>query len=85
MLGTHESIWPQSVIINEMSQGSDGGKEWVELEDIDDGVWHPPNAGGSSNLIVKPGRRSGAEIEASLDRVNLVTDWLGGNANGLNH
>jgi len=45
----------------------------------------PPNAGGSSNLIVKPGMRSGAEIEASLDRANLVTDWLGGNANGLNH
>ena len=44
-----------------------------------------PNAGGSSNLIVKPGMRSGAEIEASLDRANLVTDWLGGNANGLNH
>jgi hypothetical protein len=45
----------QSVIINEMSQGSDGGKEWVELliieegvdlrgwelGDNDDGVWHP--------------------------------------------
>ena len=41
-----------------------------------------PNAGGSSNLIVKPGNRSGAEIEASLDRAILVTDWLGGNANG---
>ena len=41
-----------------------------------------PNAGGSSNLIVKPGMRSGAEIEASLDRAILVTNWLGGNANG---
>jgi len=40
-----------------------------------------PNAGGSSNLIVKPGLRSGAEIEASLDRAILVTNWLGGNAN----
>ena len=41
-----------------------------------------PNAGGASNLIVKPGKRSGAEIESSLDRAILVTDWLGGNANG---
>jgi hypothetical protein len=55
MLWTHESIWSQSVIINEMSQGSDGGKEWVELlivdegvdlrgwelGDFDDGIWHP--------------------------------------------
>ena len=41
-----------------------------------------PNAGGSSNLIVKPGNRPGAEIEAGLDRAILVTDWLGGNANG---
>jgi len=54
MLWTHNSIWSQSVIINEMSQGSDGGKEWVELliidegvdlrgwelGDFDDGVWH---------------------------------------------
>ena len=54
MLWTHESIWSQSVIINEISQGSDGGKEWVELlivdegvdlrgwelGDNDDGVWH---------------------------------------------
>jgi hypothetical protein len=54
MLWTHDSIWSQSVIINEMSQGSDGGKEWVELlivdegvdlrgwelGDFDDGVWH---------------------------------------------
>ncbi|NQV49727.1 MAG: TldD/PmbA family protein [Candidatus Marinimicrobia bacterium] len=41
-----------------------------------------PTSGGSSNLIVKPGSRSGAEIEADLDRAILVTDWLGGNANG---
>jgi len=41
-----------------------------------------PTSGGSSNLIVKPGMRSGAEIEADLDRAILVTDWLGGNANG---
>ena len=54
MLWTHNSIWSQSVIINEMSQGSDGGKEWVELliidesvdlrgwelGDFDDGTWH---------------------------------------------
>ena len=54
MLWSHESICAQSVIINEMSQGSDGGKEWVELliidesvdlrgwelGDFDDGVWH---------------------------------------------
>ncbi|MBL7026544.1 MAG: hypothetical protein ISR87_13955 [Candidatus Marinimicrobia bacterium] len=54
MLWTHEYVWSQSVIINEMSQGSDGGKEWVELlivdegvdlrgwelGDFDDGVWH---------------------------------------------
>ncbi len=41
-----------------------------------------PTTGRSSNLIVKPGNRSGAEIEADLDRAILVTDWLGGNANG---
>lgn len=41
-----------------------------------------PNSGGSSNLIVTPGKRSGAEIEASLEKAILVTDWLGGNANG---
>ena len=49
------TISGQSVIINEMSQGSDGGKEWVELLVIDEGVdirgweigdnddgdWHP--------------------------------------------
>ena len=54
MLWSHESICAQSVIINEMSQGSDGGKEWVELliidesvdlrgwelGDFDDGTWH---------------------------------------------
>ncbi len=40
-----------------------------------------PTKGGASNLIVKPGLRSGAEIEAGLDRAILVTDWLGGNAN----
>jgi hypothetical protein len=54
ILWTHASIWSQSVIINEISQGSDGGKEWVELlvvdegvdmrswelGDFDDGVWH---------------------------------------------
>ena len=55
MLWTNQSTPAQSVIINEMSQGSDGGKEWVELlivdegvdlrgwelGDNDDGVWHP--------------------------------------------
>ena len=54
MLWTHDSIQSQSVIINEMSQGSDGGKEWLELlivdegvdlrgwelGDFDDGIWH---------------------------------------------
>jgi len=49
------TISGQSVIINEISQGSDGGKEWVELlvvsdgvnlkgwelGDNDDGNWHP--------------------------------------------
>jgi hypothetical protein len=54
MLWTHDSICSESVIINEMSQGSDGGKEWVELlivdegvdlrgwelGDFDDGTWH---------------------------------------------
>lgn len=48
------SLYGQSVIVNEMSQGSDGGKEWVELlvvdegvdlrgwelGDNDDGIWH---------------------------------------------
>ena len=55
MLWTNQSTPAQSVIINEMSQGSDGGKEWVELlivdegvdlrgwelGDNDDGIWHP--------------------------------------------
>jgi hypothetical protein len=55
MLWVTESATPQSVIINEMSQGSGGGQEWVELlivaegvdlrgwelGDNDDGVWHP--------------------------------------------
>ena len=55
MLWTNQSTQAQSVIINETSQGSDGGKEWVELlivdegvdlrgwelGDNDDGVWHP--------------------------------------------
>ncbi len=40
-----------------------------------------PTSGSASNLIMKPGKRSGAEIEAGLDRGILVTDWLGGNAN----
>ena len=54
LLWTIQSLWAQSVIINEMSQGSAGGKEWVELltvnegvdlrgwelGDNDDGVWH---------------------------------------------
>ncbi|MCF7824739.1 MAG: TldD/PmbA family protein [Candidatus Marinimicrobia bacterium] len=41
-----------------------------------------PTSGGSSNLVIKPGSRSGAEIEAGLDKAILVTSWLGGNANG---
>ena len=40
-----------------------------------------PTSGGASNLIVQPGKRSGSEIEAGMDRGILVTDWLGGNAN----
>ncbi|MCF7809168.1 MAG: TldD/PmbA family protein [Candidatus Marinimicrobia bacterium] len=40
-----------------------------------------PNGGGTSNLIIKPGTRSGQEIEAALDKGILVTNWLGGNAN----
>jgi len=40
-----------------------------------------PTSGGSSNLIIQPGKRSGAEIEADLDKGILVTNWLGGNAN----
>lgn len=40
-----------------------------------------PNGGGTSNLIIKPGTRSGSEIEAGLDKGILVTNWLGGNAN----
>ena len=40
-----------------------------------------PTSGGASNLIVKPGKRSGAAMEAGLERGILVTDWLGGNAN----
>jgi hypothetical protein len=38
LLWVHVPMSAQSVIINEMSQGSDGGKEWVELLIIDDGV-----------------------------------------------
>jgi hypothetical protein len=38
ILWTHVIVSAQRVIINEMSQGSDGGKEWVELLVIDDGV-----------------------------------------------
>lgn len=38
LLGTHVLTSAQSVIINEISQGSDGGKEWVELLIIDEGV-----------------------------------------------
>ncbi len=54
-LWLYQATFAQSVIINEISQGSDGGKEWVELlvidegvdmrgwelGDFDDGVWHP--------------------------------------------
>lgn len=38
LLWTIQSLWAQSVIINEMSQGSAGGKEWVELLTVDEGV-----------------------------------------------
>jgi len=40
-----------------------------------------PTSGGPSNLVIQPGNRSGAEMEADLDRGILVTNWLGGNAN----
>ena len=38
MLWTNPFILAQSVIINEMSQGSGGGREWVELLTVDEGV-----------------------------------------------
>ncbi|NQV16578.1 T9SS type A sorting domain-containing protein [bacterium] len=38
ILTTQFALLGQSVIVNEMSQGSDGGKEWVELLVIDNGV-----------------------------------------------
>ena len=38
LLWIHHASSAQSVIINEFSQGSDGGKEWVELLVVSDGV-----------------------------------------------
>ncbi|HCW75626.1 MAG TPA: TldD/PmbA family protein, partial [Candidatus Marinimicrobia bacterium] len=40
-----------------------------------------PTTGGSSNITFKTGTRSGAEMEADLDRGILVTSFIGGNAN----
>lgn len=40
-----------------------------------------PTTGGSSNVTFKTGKRSGAEMEADLDRGILVTGFIGGNAN----
>ncbi len=40
-----------------------------------------PTTGGSSNVTFKTGKRSGAEMEADLDRGILVTSFIGGNAN----
>ncbi|HVY62187.1 MAG TPA: TldD/PmbA family protein, partial [Planctomycetota bacterium] len=42
-----------------------------------------PTTGGTSNLVVAPGKRSLAEIEKSIDRGLLVTSFLGGNSNSL--
>jgi len=40
-----------------------------------------PTTGGSSNVVIPPGKRSPAEMEADIERGILVTNWLGGNAN----
>ncbi|MBT6937260.1 MAG: TldD/PmbA family protein, partial [Candidatus Marinimicrobia bacterium] len=41
-----------------------------------------PTTGYASNIIIQPGKRSAKTIEKNLDRGILVTNWLGGNANG---
>ena len=41
-----------------------------------------PTTGGASNLVLKPGTRNPADMEADIERGILVTNWLGGNANG---
>ena len=40
-----------------------------------------PTTGGSTNLIIPPGKRSVAEIMKDLDRGILVTSFIGGNSN----
>jgi PmbA protein len=40
-----------------------------------------PTTGGSSNLIIPPGRRSVSEIMKDLGRGILVTGFIGGNSN----
>jgi len=41
-----------------------------------------PTTGYASNIIIQPGKRSAKTIEKNLDQGILVTNWLGGNANG---
>lgn len=41
-----------------------------------------PTTGGSSNVVVQPGRRDLAGIVADADQAIYVTSWLGGNADG---
>ncbi len=41
-----------------------------------------PTTGYASNIVIKPGKRSAKAIEKDLDKGILVTNWLGGNANG---
>ena len=40
-----------------------------------------PTTGGSTNLIIPPGKRTVAEIMKDLDRGILVTGFIGGNSN----
>jgi PmbA protein len=41
-----------------------------------------PTTGGSSNLVVKPGKGELAEILADVGEAIYVTSWLGGNSDG---
>lgn len=40
-----------------------------------------PTSGGSTNLLIPPGKRSVAEIMKDLGRGILITDFIGGNSN----
>ncbi len=42
-----------------------------------------PTTGGPTNLIVPPGQRSVAEIMKDLGRGIVVTEFIGGNSNGM--